>query len=358
MMEHRSDPSQLEEYRVTETAYRALALQTSCCSLAGVADRSEARAMMRDAITRIGAQIAGSVAFIGPDCRLVVLPEYALTGHPLGEPPAVWADRAAIDPDGAEVEALAAIARDRNIFLAVNAYETDKNFPDLFFQSSFVIDPVGETILRYRRLNSMFTPTPHDVWDRYLDLYGIDGVFPVARTAIGALACIASEEILFPEVARCLAVRGAEVFLHSTSEVGSPLLTPKQIARRARAIENLTYVVSANSAGIVGSPIPGASTDGGSQIVDYEGRVLVQAGPGESMVANAEIDLAAVRRARRRPGMSNLPARNRFEAYASTYATTSVHPANGLDDGAIPDRSWFSSVHRAAIDRLAADGVI
>ena len=37
-------------------------------------------------------------------------------------------------------------------------------------------------------------------------------MFPVAKTAIGNLAAIASEKILYPEVARCLAMRGAEIF--------------------------------------------------------------------------------------------------------------------------------------------------
>jgi predicted amidohydrolase len=56
------------------------------------------------------------------------------------------------------------------------------------------------------------------------------------------LACIASEEILYPEIARCLAMRGAEIFLHSTSEVGSPLLTQKNVAKLARAIEHMWFL--------------------------------------------------------------------------------------------------------------------
>ncbi len=166
----------------------------------------------------------------------------------------------------------------------------------------------------------MFAPTPHDVWDRYLDLYGLDGVFPVAVTSIGRLGAIASEEILYPEIARALALRGAEVLLHSTSEVGSPALTPKDIAKRARAIENLAYVVSANSAGFIDSDLPANSTDGMSKIVDFLGEVRAQAGFGESSVACAEIDLAALRRYRRRPGMGNLLSRQRLELFAAVYA--------------------------------------
>jgi len=52
--------------------------------------------------------------------------------------------------------------------------------------------------------------------------------------------------------ARAQARRGAEVFVHSPSEIGSPLATPKAVARRARAFENIAYVVSANTAGISG----------------------------------------------------------------------------------------------------------
>ena len=183
-----------------------------------------------------------------------------------------------------------------------------------------MVAPSGAVVLRYRRLNSMFAPTPHDVWDRYLEVYGLEAVFPVARTEIGNLACVASEEILYPEIARCHAMRGAEILIHPTSEMGSPALTPKDVAKRARAIENMAYVVSANSAGIRGTPIPAASTDGMSKIIDPTGLVLAEAGPGETMAATAEIDLEALRRLRRRPGMANLLSRQRFELFAESYA--------------------------------------
>lgn len=338
-------------------AYRALALQLRARSVSGTGNE-EARSIIKAALEQLRRSVESSIGFIGPDCRLIVLPEYVLTGHPLGEPIQLWAEIAAIDLQGPEYEALAGIARDNKIFLAGNAYERDENFPDLYFQACFVIDPSGEVVLRYRRLNSMFTPTPHDLWDRYLEIYGIDGVFPVAHTEIGNLAALASEEILFPELARCFAIRGAEVFLNPTSEVGSPQVTQKDVARRARAIENLAYVVSANTAGIEGSPIPEQSADGGSQVVDFEGRVLVQAGQGESMVAHAGIDIGALRSARRRPGMPNLLSRNRFDLYAETYSSADFHNANGLNPGQTPDRSYFLNAQRAVIEKLIDRGVI
>ena len=200
----------------------------------------------------------------------------------------------------------------------------------------------GAVVLRYRRLVSMFAPTPHDVWQLYLQVYGLDAVFPVADTVLGRLACIASEEILYPEIARVLALKGAEVFLHSTSEVGSTRLTPKDVAKRARAYENMAWVVSANSAGILGSDFPTQSTDGMSKIVDYKGEVRIEAGFGESMVAHGEIDVMAVRRARAKPGI--------------------VYPANTMlaADGsvAVPGRPHFMAMQQRAIEALRGRGVL
>ncbi len=340
-------------------AYYALALQATCHAINADREVAAARQRMLATIQRLEGQIAASKAFIGPDLRLVVLPEYFLTGFPMGEPIAAWAEKAAIDIDvpGPEVERLAKVCRKLKVFLSGNAYERDRHFPGLYFQTSFLIDDSGELVLRYRRLNSMYAPTPHDVWDRYLEIYGADAVFPVARTALGRFGAVASEEILFPEVARCVAMRGAEVLLHSTSESHGQGDTPKDVAKRARAIENLAYVVSANSAGITGTPTPAGSTDGGSKIVDFRGQVIARARSGESMVAHAEIDLAALRRARRRPGMTNLLARQRFELYASSYAGASFHPPNTFA-GDEADRSRFRRTQEETIRRLEEAGLI
>jgi len=336
--------------------YTALALQTRCDTVNNL-DKTAARAAMLACVERIDEQIRGSLVLIGPSLKLVVLPEYFMTGYPVGETINGWADKAGISVGGPEYEALSAVAQKHGIFLAGNAYEIDEHFAGFYFQVCFVIAPSGDIVLRYRRLISMFAPTPHDVWDRYLDIYGIDAVFPVANTEIGKLACCASEEILFPEIIRAHALRGAEVILHSTSEVASPDLTPKDIAKRARAIENLVYVVSANSGGLYGEGIPANSVDGMSKIVDYKGNVLVSSHVGESMIANAEIDLAALRANRRKPGMPNYNARQRLEVIANTYQATSVYPANTLLDPQsgvpfVPDRAHFIERQRQVINDL------
>ncbi|MDX2240266.1 MAG: nitrilase-related carbon-nitrogen hydrolase [Leptolyngbyaceae cyanobacterium bins.302] len=338
-------------------AYKALALQVTCHAINHSPNRQEAQSLMQKAIARLGQQIAASLAFIGPDCRLVVLPEYFLTGFPLGESLEDWAEKACIEMAGVEYDSLGTIAQRHRIFLAGNAYEVDPHFPGLYFQTCFVLDPGGSVVLRYRRLNSLFAPTPHDVWDRYLEHYGLDGVFPVAKTEIGNLAAIASDEILFPEVARCLAMRGAEVLLHPTSEVYGQPRSPKEAAKISRAVENLLYVISTNTAGIANSTIPFASVDGGSKIVDYRGLVLAETGAGESMAAFAEVDLGALRRCRRQPGLMNLLSRQRLDAYADSYTNSQFYPRNTMLNGSI-ERKHFIQTQVATIARLVELKVI
>lgn len=342
--------------------YVALALQLSCPALNLVTNKTDARSQMLNTIKHCAGRIKGSLgfanSFTGTPVKLVVLPEYFLSGFPMGESIEQWKDKACLEIDGPEYEALAMIAQSNGIYLSGNAYEVDPNFSELYFQTSFIINPSGDVVLRYRRLVSMYSPTPHDVLDLYLDTYGEDALFPVVDTDIGRLACVASEEILYPEITRAMALQGAELICHSSSEVGSPRPTPKNIAKQARAYENMVYIVSANSAGIDGIPFPASSTDGGSQVVDYKGQVLAEASTGESMVGHAEININAVRRARNKPAMSNLLARQRLDLFANVYAQQTVYPANNmLADGkvVVPDRAHFMQCQAKAIENLGKE---
>jgi len=338
--------------------YKALALQATCQAVNKAKNKEESETIMLKTIARLNGQIRASKAFIGQDTKLVVLPEYFLTGFPMRESMDEWRDKACLEINGKIYDALGKVAQDNGVFLSGNAYELDGHFPTLYFQTSFVIDPLGKVVLRYRRLNSMFAPTPHDVWDKYLEVYGYEKVFPVAKTEIGNLACIASEEILYPEIARCLMMNGAEIFLHSTSEPGSPIVTQKNIAKQARAIENMAYVVSANSAGIADIPIPLNSTDGNSKVINYEGLVLAEANVGESMVGNATIDLPALRAHRQRVSMSNFIARQRFELYASSFANNQFYPSNSISNNPDFVKRDFISIQQKVIEKLSKKKII
>jgi predicted amidohydrolase len=342
-------------------AYYACALQFRVDAVNRDTSTVSARARMRASIARIDQQLRGAKSWIGADLKLVVLPEYTLTSFPTRESIPEWLDKAVLSIDGPEYTALAEIAQRNAVFLAGSSYEADPKFPGIFFQCAWVIDPTGKVVLRYRRLISTLVPSPHDVWDAYLDAYGLDGVFPVARTSIGNLAAIASEEILYPEIARCHAVRGAELFLHSSSEAYTVTAPPKRIARLARAMENLAWVISANTAGIDNIDISIDSANGGSVIVDHLGNTVVAAGQGETMTANARIDLPGLREYRRRSGMGNLLSRLPYDAFQAGVAGLDIRRKNGLlknGQVVVPARGYFREQQADSLARLVAAGVI
>jgi predicted amidohydrolase len=345
--------------------FAALALQLTAQAVDHLPDRDAVQAAVLAQIADVATKLRGACIFVeqysGSPVRLAVLPEYLFTSYPVRISIPDFAAKVAFDMDDAAYDALGKMAQAQGIYLSGNAYERDPHFPGLYFQTCFIIAPSGDMILRYRRLNSMFAPTPHDVWSKYLDVYGRDAVFPVARTDIGNLAAIASEEILYPEIARAHGLKGAEIFVHNSSEIGSPLRTPKMIAKQARAFENMAYVVSANTAGIASPGSAAASADGNSMVVDYKGMVLAEASPGETFTAFADVDLAALRAHRRKPGMVNMLARQRTGLFADSYTLETHQRANALindEDIIIPDREHFKRTAEQTIDRLSKDGLI
>ena len=230
--------------------YTAGGMQMSCQAVNGKT-KEEAIEIRKQTLAKIRNYVSVNKMFVqfynGSNVGVMVLPEYILSGFLLGESHAEWHHKACIEYDGFEYEELGSIAQDNDLYLAGNVYEIDPNFPDLYFQTCFIIAPNGNVELRYRRLTSSFELTPHDILDKYLDVYGIEGLFPVLDTPYGRLGCIASEEIMWPELVRAMCLRGTEVLLHPTSEPGSDKGNDRQIARRARAIENHIYIVAGNT---------------------------------------------------------------------------------------------------------------
>ena len=343
----------------------AVSLQISSDAVNNCKNRKESSELMMNKINRISTYIKSIDPFLssfnGLKPKLYVLPEYFLSSFPMGESIEKWKEIGAIEMDGPEYESLGKIADSSNCFISGNVYEVDKNFPELYFQTSFIIGPNGNIILRYRRLISLFAPSPYDVWDKYIDHYGKDSIFPVVDTEIGKLGCIASEEILYPEITKCLSRQGMEILCHSTSEVGSPLLTPKEICRRARAVENMCYVVSANSASLQGIKLPPDGTSGMSKIVDYKGMVLAEASGGETYNANAILDIDGLRKARSRTGMTNLLSRQPYNLYADFYSIpASLQPNAMLKNGKVevPNRDFFIKRQKDVIEKLGKEGII
>jgi hypothetical protein len=125
----------------------------------------------------------------------------------------------------------------------------------------------------------------------------------------------------------------------------------------------MAYIVAANSASIDNIPIPAYTCSAMSKIVDMHGQILAEAGQGgESMSANAVLDIGALRRTRRRLGMANILSRQAYGLFAESYAQADFHRANFLlDDGKViepQDRDIFRRRQADNVERLIKAGLL
>src|SRR5579872_5603081 len=272
--------------------------------------------------------------------RLIAIPEGALQGfndEVLDLDHVTFARECAIDIPGPETDALGALARQWNAFLMAQAKARHPEFPDRFFNVGFILSPEGEVILRHHKVVPLLpvehSVTPHNVWDRWIELYGrtLDAFYPVADTEIGRLGVMMANEGSYPENARGLAMNGAEVVYRASyphPHTGNEFF---EIQSRARALDNNFYVVAPNLATyylFVDSDTPIDTFGGRSLIIDYKGRIVGQHlyGAGSSYVAGT-IDIEALRYHRTHAQWDNWMKDLRTEIFQLVYEEP-IYPKN------------------------------
>lgn len=148
------------------------------------------------------------------------------------------------------------------------------------YNTAFVLDK-GALVGKYRKIH-LFSLMQED---RYFDA---GDSWLLAETSIGKLGVFICYDLRFPELARRLAVEGADILV-VPGEWPKPRQEHWRALLRARAIENQLYVVAANCCGIVGK----LDFFGMSMIIDPKGELLAEAGDeAESIIAT--LDFAAM----------------------------------------------------------------
>lgn len=337
--------------------WTATCMQVYTHTVNSASNREEAMAIVNKSLDRWVTLAKGTARGSGP--YLLLYPEFALTGFPLLETAEEWIDKACIEIPGPETAKLQKAAQELKCYIGANSYEKDPEWPGRYFNCSYLIDPSGDVILKYRRINTVHTASPHDFMDAYLDKYGLEGTFPVAKTELGNIAMMPCGEIMYPEAARMFMFRGAEVLLHPTSDHGAADKWGWESAKKVRASENMMFLISTNATGQIGTFIPEGQTLGHSKIIDYHGRILADVGgPGESTVASAVIDVEALRRERRIPGAGNRLLRQRVEMYAPLYSQTSFYPPNAFADAPMDSKARIMELQEEALAKMAKAGVV
>ena len=122
-------------------------------------------------------------------------------------------------------------------------------------------------------------------WDPYEKTHPGQEPLIVDIKDVGKIGIMICYDSWFPEVARELVYKGAELIIIPTMTTTSDRMQ-EQVLARAMAIAQQCYVVSCNSVGYAGV--------GGSQIIDPEGIILQDSGSGP-VIQTTVIDFTRVR---------------------------------------------------------------
>ncbi len=223
------------------------------------------------------AETLEQICILSPTVDLLVAPELLVDGVD----PSSWNALAEPIP-GPLTDLFCQKARELGKWLCPGSLLEKAEEGDTPYNSALLISPDGEIVLKYRKT---FIPYPLEPSRPGADfpVFTIPGV-----ATVGFMICSDGHA---PEVARNLALNGAEVILKPTLQPawigGVRNLTP---FTQVRAVENQCYVVCVNQAGPLGM--------GHSAVADPEGRILEELAEGESW-ALACLDMDEVRRVRR-----------------------------------------------------------
>jgi len=216
----------------------------------------------------------------GAKADLLVLPELFSTGYLFLNEEELRRSAESI-PDGPTVSKFKELAKKENTNFVFGIAERAGN---KLFNSSVLVAPKGDCFV-YRKLH-LFDREKHlfAPGDKELE------VFDIGEARIGMMICF---DWIFPEVARILALKGADIICHPSN-----LIFPYcQDAMVTRCIENRVFAITSNRTGRekIGDPAEGGggvelTFTGNSQIVDPKGKILAKANAEEEKVCMSEID--------------------------------------------------------------------
>ena len=188
--------------------------------------------------------------------------------------------------------AMQKLAREREIVLPVSFFERANN---AFFNSLVVFDADGSDLGLYRKAH---IPDGPGYQEKFYFSPGDTG-FRVFDSRYGRLGVAICWDQWFPEAARVMALRGAEILFYPTA-IGSEPQAPEINSRghwtrvmQGHAAANLVPVVAANRVGREIGRESEITFYGGSFISDATGALIVHA-EQEETILYADLDLQAL----------------------------------------------------------------
>lgn len=197
------------------------------------------------------------------------------------------------------------VARECGIVLVTSIFE--RRAPGLYHNTAVVFERDGSIAGKYRK---MHIPDDPAYYEKFYFTPGDLGFEPIS-TSVGRLGVLVCWDQWYPEAARLMAMRGAEMLIYPTAIGWESSDTPDEKARqreawitvqRGHAVANGLPVVTVNRVGH--EPDPSGATRGitfwgSSFVAGPQGEFLFQASDTDETIAIIDIDMQRSENVRR-----------------------------------------------------------
>lgn len=196
-------------------------------------------------------------------------------------------------------------AKKCNVVLVTSLFE--RRAPGLYHNTAVVFDTDGSIAGRYRK---MHIPDDPAYYEKFYFTPGDIGFEPI-QTSLGKLGVLVCWDQWYPEAARLMALKGAEILIYPTaigwesSDAEDEKLRQRQawmLSMRGHAVANGLPVVAVNRVGH--EPDPSNATGGiqfwgSSFVAGPQGELLHEAPSGEEQAAIVDVDFTRSEQVRR-----------------------------------------------------------
>jgi predicted amidohydrolase len=221
--------------------------------------------------------------------------------------------------DGPIQEFLSAQARTHRVWLVGGTLPLQTQRPDKVRAACLLFDDRGERVARYDKIHLFDVKL--DSGEEYRESRYIEPgeQVVVVDTPLGRLGLAVCYDLRFPELFRRMIDQGAELFTVPSAFTAVTGRAHWEVLVRARAIENLAYVIAPGQGG---QHVNGRETHGDSMVVDPWGEVLGRLAHGAGVVL-ADVD--------------------RRRVHAVRQSLPSIHHRKSINDGNVATSTRVSA---------------
>lgn len=206
---------------------------------------------------------------------------------------------------GPSTETFGALAKELGIVLVLSLFE--KRAPGLYHNTAVVLEKDGSIAGKYRK---MHIPDDPAYYEKFYFTPGDLGFEPI-QTSVGKLGVLVCWDQWYPEAARLMAMRGADVLIYPTAIGWESSDKPEEkqrqkdawvISQRGHAVANGLHVISVNRTGHEEDPsgqTNGIQFWGNSFVAGPQGEFVTELSNDKEEVCVVELDMLRSEQVRR-----------------------------------------------------------